>query len=476
MLQKRTYRAAWLAAFVLVAAVAAAQTRGDEVETQTRKNYDSLLHSYYVQKYTHAIDRYYAKGADLECADFDQVPDSVLRRRLRALPTVIPLTYNQEVRKYIKMYLRVIGGRLDVLLSLAEYYFPLFEEELNKAGAPLELKYLAIVESALNPRATSRAGAAGLWQFMYRTGRGYGLEVNSLVDERRDPLKSTQAAARYLKDLHGIYGDWTLAMAAYNCGPGGVNKAMARSGGKHDFWQIFPYLPRETRGYIPAFIAAAYVMNYYYLHGLAPNRIELPIHNDTLRLRHDALYCFIAQYADMEVEELRDLNPQYREDLVPVSSGSHTITLPVDKIAQVIRVEDSIYRATRDSLSVRPVQVAAPHNKVVHRVKRGETLARIASKYGVSQADIKRWSHKKSNAVRVGERLIIYRNGKEPAGARPAAHQPAKQAKAKVYYTVKSGDSLSSIAKRHGTTVARLRTLNGLRGDRIIKGQRLRVR
>ncbi|MDY5969083.1 MAG: transglycosylase SLT domain-containing protein, partial [Bacteroidales bacterium] len=463
---------ALLLMFLLSALLVAGQSRNDEMEKVTRENYDSLLNSYYVRKYTNMVGRYYSGKTDLAYKTFDEIPDSVFERRLRALPTVIPLTYNQEVRSYIKMYIRVIGRRLDVMLSLAEYYFPLFEEELNKVGAPLELKYLTIVESALNPRATSRAGASGLWQFMYRTGRNYGLSVNSLVDERRDPVKSTQAAARFLKDLYGIYGDWTLAMAAYNCGPGGVNKAMARAGGKHDFWQIYPYLPKETRGYIPAYIAAAYVMNYYYMHGLAPNRIEIPIHNDTIQMKNDALFCFISKYADIDIAELRDLNPQYRVDMVPISSGCNKLTLPVDKIPQVIRVEDSIYMATRDSLTVRPVKVSTAQNKVVYRVKRGDTLAKIASKYGVSQADIKRWSHKRSSTVKVGERLIIYRNGKEEPltvnqtvtsqsetndamqQAKVAA-KPASEKKSGTevrYYTVRRGDNLSSIAKRNGTT------------------------
>lgn len=482
-------------AFQFISMLAVGQTRNDDVEKEIRENYDSLLHSYYVRKYTSMVGRYYGNKVDLANKAFDDVPDSVFERRLRALPTVIPLTYNQEVRSYIKMYVRVIGYRLDVILSLSEYYFPLFEEELNKVGAPLELKYLTIVESALNPRATSRAGAAGLWQFMYRTGRNYGLEVNSLVDERRDPVKSTQAAARLLKDLYGIYGDWTLAMAAYNCGPGGVNKAITRSGGKHDFWQIYPYLPRETRGYIPAYIAATYVMNYYYLHGLAPNRVEIPIHNDTVQMKHDALFCFISKYADIDVAELRDLNPQYRVDLVPVSSGSNKLTLPVDKIPQVIRVEDSIYKATRDSLVVKPVQVFTAQNKVVHHVKRGETLAKIAKKYNVRQVDIMRWSHKRSSSVKIGERLIIYRNGKEDANttmpskiaSSDTLHQPNHQKIKPEHirkngttggkcYVVCSGDNLSSIAKKNGTTVANIKKLNGLRSDRVFVGQKLRVK
>ena len=507
--RKNLRRVAALASVAMLLAVlslpGSAQAQGGgngqyDVRQAMQANYDSLLRSYYVTKYRGIIDDRYDHKVEQAYVSIDETPDSVFMRRLQALPTVIPMTFNDEVRSYIKFYVRTIGRRLDVVLSLGEYYYPLFEEVLSQNGVPLELKHLTIVESALNPKATSRAGAAGLWQFMYRTGRNYGLDVNSLVDERRDPVESSVAAARYLRDLHNIYDDWTLAIAAYNCGPGTVNKAIARNGGKHDFWQLYGYLPRETRGYIPAFIAVNYVMNYYYVHGLCPKSIEIPIHNDTIRLQHDALYCFIAKYGGVSVEEIRALNPQYRTDLVPVSSGYRKLTLPVDIIPKVIRVEDSIYKATRDSLMVKPVRMATntATDRIVHKVRKGETLAKIAKRYGVSEHDIRGWNHKRSSALHAGERLVIYKNGK-PASVDAAAKRNAANvgdtvsltagstsadtivaAKATAaskpqYYTVRQGDNLGIIAKKHGITVSNLRKWNNLRNDRIQVGQKLKV-
>lgn len=503
------------AVMLATAGTVAAQSKDsqDELRKSTESNYDSLLHSYYVRKYKGVIDNRYDHKAERIYEDFERTPDSVFQRRLQALPTVIPMTFNSEVRNYIRMYVRTIGSRLDVILSLSEFYFPMFEEVLNENGVPLELKYLTIVESALNPKATSRAGAAGLWQFMYRTGRNYGLDVNSLVDERRDPYESSVAAARYLKDLHSIYNDWTLAIAAYNCGPGGVNKAIARSGGQHDFWQIYNYLPRETRGYIPAFIAVNYVMNYYYAHGMAPRRIEIPVHADTLQLRQDALYCHVEKYGKISVEEIRALNPQYRTDLVPVSSGYRKITLPVDIIPQVIRAEDSIYKATRDSLTRKPVVVTTTsvNDRTVHKVRKGETLSKVARKYGVSESEIRKWNAKRSSTIRVGERLVIYKKGANAAtiaqnsaatasaqtvanmeenGEEQTTKTEQKQAKSssrttstksvKTHkpqrYTVKSGDNLTEIANKYGTTVSNLKKWNKLKGDNIRIGQTLTVK
>ena len=273
-------------------------------------NYDSLLNTYVISKYA-ATSRRHRANINTDYA-FDQIPDTVIAQRLNSLHTVIPMTFNSVVRDHIRMYLNRMRNRIDVMLTLSEYYQPLFEESLSRYDVPEELKYLTIVESAMNPQATSRVGAAGLWQFMYTTGKNYGLEVNSIVDERRDAYKSSDAAAHYLRDLHNVFGDWHLAIAAYNCGPGNVNKAIARSGGKHNFWQIYPYLPRETRGYVPAFIAATYIMNYYPEHGLHPKRATIPLHTDTVMVEQDMLFCHVTKHLGVELEELRALNPQYR--------------------------------------------------------------------------------------------------------------------------------------------------------------------
>lgn len=383
-------------------------------------NYDSLLNSYYLRKYAASVDRHYNRHPSSHYEDFDMIPDSVLEQRLKALPTVIPMTYNQEVRSWIRAYVRLMERRCDVMLTLSELYFPMFEQVLNQYKVPDELKYLTIIESALNPQATSRAGAAGLWQFMYPTGKLYGLEVNSLVDERRDPYQSTVAAARHLRDLYGIFGDWQLALAAYNCGSGNLRKAIARSGGnldtpdgKRTFWQIYPYLPRETRGYVPGFIAATYIMNYYHEHGIKPHKINIPVHSDTVHLHSDAMYCHIARWTGVEVDELRALNPQYRADIVPVSSGHNALTLPSAKVTRFIQVEDSIYAYTRDSIYKKPV--AAPVVKetpraparVTHKVRKGETLSSISRKYGVPVSTIKKRNKLRSDRISAGQTLVI---------------------------------------------------------------------
>ena len=376
-------------------------------------SYDSLLNTYYLKKYTKHSVRH---DGSLSLEEFDQVPDSVIAKRLKQLHTVIPMTYNDAVRSYIRLYLRVMSKKLDVMVSLCEMYHPMFEETLAKYGVPEELKYLTIVESAMNPMATSRVGAAGLWQFMYRTGKNYDLEVNSVVDQRRDPYASTVAAARYIRDLHSIFNDWTLAIAAYNCGPGNINKAIARSGGKTDFWEIYNFLPRETRGYIPAFIAATYVMKYYPEHGIKPHKIELPMRTDTIELKQDVFYCYVKDFVDIDEDELRTLNPQYKTDFIPASTGNYAINIPAEKIHQFIQFEDSIYAHTRDSLSKKPV-VVAPTGKsstpssgsstVYHKVKQGETLTKIANKYGTTVAQLRKRNGLKGDRIRVGQRIRV---------------------------------------------------------------------
>ena len=376
------------------------------------ESYDSLLNSYYLRRNAH---RHLRSARELSLEEFDALPDSVIIRRLQALHTVIPMTYNAEVRSHIRFYLKVMANKLDVMLTLCEYYHPMFEEALSRYGVPEELKYLSIVESAMNPQATSRVGAAGLWQFMYSTGKLYDLEVNSVVDERRDPYKSTVAAARHLSDLYRVFGDWQLAIAAYNCGSGNINKAIARSGGKRGFWDIYYNLPRETRGYIPSFIAVIYVMNYYEEHGLRPGRINLPLRSDTIMLDRDVFLQFVAEETGMEMDELRTLNPQYRVDFIPGSSGMYPICLPTSRLEPFINNQDSIYARTADSLSRRPVKVE-PRGKSVHSktsgskyytVRKGDTLGKIASKHGISVSTLKKRNGLRSDKIRVGQKLKV---------------------------------------------------------------------
>ena len=386
-------------------------------------NYDSLLNSYVINKYAASTRRHRA-NINTDYA-FDQIPDSVIARRLHSLHTVIPMTFNAEVRSYIRMYLNRMRGRLDVMLTLSEFYYPIFEEALARYDVPEELKHLTIVESAMNPLATSRVGAAGLWQFMYTTGKNYGLEVNSIIDERRDTYKSSDAAAHYIHDLYHVFGDWHLAIAAYNCGPGNINKAIARSGGKRDFWQIYPYLPRETRGYIPAFIAATYIMNYYPEHGLHPKRVTIPLRTDTIMVERNMLFTYVSKYTGVEMDEIRTLNPQYRIDMIPGEGNSYPLCLPTDKMGDLIRWADSIFLASEDSLSRRAVAIkpAAPddnrpavtprnsrkhsQSSSYHKVRRGETLTAIAAKHGTTVSKIKKLNGLKSDRIREGQRLKV---------------------------------------------------------------------
>lgn len=390
-------------------------------------NYDSLLNSFLMNKYA-ATSRRHRANINTDYA-FDQIPDTVIARRLQSLHTVIPMTYNKEVRSYIRMYLNRMKTRLDVMLTLSEFYFPVFEQSLAKYDVPEELKYLTIVESAMNPQATSRVGAAGLWQFMYTTGKNYGLEVNSIIDERRDTYKSSDAAAHYIHDLYRIFGDWHLAIAAYNCGPGNINKAIARSGGKRDFWQIYSYLPRETRGYIPAFIAATYIMNFYPEHGLHPKRVAIPIHTDTIMVERNMMFHFVNKYTGVDMEELRTLNPQYRADLIPGEGGSYPLCLPTDKMNDLITWADSIFIASEDSISRRAV-ISPTGSEIVEGS--GSTRPTVAKS----------------------------RNAAKPAS----------------YHKVRKGETLTSIAAKHGTTVSKLKKLNGLKSDKIRYGQRIKVR
>lgn len=384
-------------------------------------NYDSLLNSYVISKYSSTSRRHHA-NINTDYA-FDQIPDSVIAKRLASMHTVIPMTFNQEVRAHIRMYLNRMRNRLDVMLTLSEYYNPLFEESLARYDVPEELKYLTIVESAMNPQATSRVGAAGLWQFMYTTGKNYGLEVNSVIDERRDAYKSSDAAAHYLHDLYNVFGDWHLAIAAYNCGPGNVNKAIARSGGKQNFWQIYPYLPRETRGYVPAFIAAAYIMNFYPEHGLHPKRVTIPLHTDTVMVERNMTFANVSKYIGIDIEELRGLNPQYRADYIPGQNGSYPLCIPTNKMNTLIQHAEEIFRDSEDSLSAAPVVVAtaeprpvakkqssSSHRKngnVYHKVRRGENLTSIAARYGTTVHNIKKLNNLRSDRIRYGQRIRV---------------------------------------------------------------------
>jgi membrane-bound lytic murein transglycosylase D len=319
------------------------------------------------------------------------------------------------------------------MLGLESLYFPMIEQALDRKNLPHELKYLTIVESALNPTAVSRVGATGLWQFMMATGKQYGLEINSLVDERRDPLASTYAACNYLKDLHGIYGDWALALAAYNCGPGNVNKAIRRAGGTTDYWKIYPYLPRETRLYVPLFIAANYVMNYYAHHQLYPVQTNMPLATDTVMVNQAIHFDQIAEVLSMDKELIRALNPQYKRDIVPGNTQSRAIKLPLLQTYAFVEKEQTIANHRKDDFFSNRMYVdnktaGGATEKITHKVKRGETIGSIGSKYGVSTASIRKWNKLKSNKLKTGSRLTVYAdNGGYTAAVSAKTYNPVSE-------------------------------------------------
>ncbi|MCD7899917.1 MAG: transglycosylase SLT domain-containing protein [Bacteroides sp.] len=367
-----------------------------------------------------------------DCSTADENPffeDSIYIDRLSRIPTVMEMPYNDVVRRFIDQYNTRLRKNVSVMLATANFYIPIFEEALDAYDLPIELKYLPIIESALNPSAVSRAGASGLWQFMIGTGKIYGLESNSLVDERRDPLKSTWAAARYLKELYDIYKDWNLVIAAYNCGPGNVNKAIRRSGGQTDYWAIYEYLPRETRGYVPAFIAANYVMTYYCDHNICPLETDFPADTDTVQVSKRLHFEQIADLCNVSIEQLKSLNPQYKRNIIPGDVKPYTLRLPHGQLCAFIDKEDSIYShraselftnrrqveakrntGTASKTAVRSSATTAKSNKVVyHKIRSGETLSTIARKYKVTVNNLKRWNNLRNNNIRAGKQLKIYR-------------------------------------------------------------------
>ncbi len=345
------------------------------------------------------------------------VSDSVYIDRLSRIPSIIEMPYNEAVRKFIDMY---TSGRLrskaELMLAANNFYVPLFEEALDVYDLPLELKYLPIIESALNPTAVSRQGATGLWQFMLRTSKIYGLTVNSLVDERRDPVKSTWAAVRYMKDLYDIYNDWNLVLAAYNCGPGTINKAIKRADGKTDFWDIYPFLPKETRGYVPGFIAINYIMNYYCEHGICMPEAQLPVHTDTVQVDRDIHLQQIADICQIDMEQLRSLNPQYKRDIVPGSSELYAIRLPEEKIGTFIELQDSIYSykastylKKRKTVAVKDEGSAiSSKGAVYHKIRKNDTLGSLAVKYRTTVKKLQRLNPGvRSNNLKIGRRIRV---------------------------------------------------------------------
>lgn len=418
-------------------------------------------------------------------------PDSVYISRLHSMPTVMELSFNSVVKNYIEMYASRRREQVSYMLALGDYYFPLFEQALDREGLPLELKYLPVIESALNPVAVSRAGATGLWQFMLRTGKGYGLEVNSLVDERRDSYKATEAAVRYLKDLYAIYHDWNLVIAAYNCGPGNVNKAIARSGGKRDYWQIYYRLPRETRGYVPAFIAANYIMNHYADHNICPAHMQTsPTALDTVHVNERLHLDQVSAVLDIPVEELRRLNPQFRKDVIPGNSKPYALVLPsekmyafVDQHNEILAYNSSLYnphRSNTENFLNNGNLTSGSGEDIIYRVRKGDNLSSIARRNGITLSQLKSLNGLKSNKISIGKLLVVGKKAVVPpsnnADALTAQQSGGEDVETvNQYYRVRKGDTLGKIAQTNGVRVSQLLAWNGLRNTRIGIGDRLIV-
>lgn len=444
---------------------------------------DSLLDIWYTHKM--------ASDDELEAYDMDSVkfesnvPDEVYIERIKRMNSFISLPYNDIVKNYIILYSEKMPTKMAHILGLCQYYMPIFEEVFNRYDIPEELKAMAVIESALNPTAVSRAGAKGMWQFMYSTAKMYGLHIDSFVDERLDPVKSAEAAAQYLQDSYEIFGDWNLAIASYNCGAGNVNKAIRRSGGKRAFWDIWPYLPRETRGYVPAFVGALYTMTYYKEHGIRPEAVQIPAHIDTLKINKQLHLRQVADLTAAPLEELKNLNPQYRHEIIPGDSREYILRIPYAYTNAFIEFEDSVYRHKVDEyfnpVTIKKIKDGGDGERIVYRVKSGDYLGRIASRHRCTVAQIKRWNNLKSNNIRVGQRLIIYRGGVassssgSSSGNSSGSTSGSGSTSATGTYTVKSGDTLSGIATRHGVSVAQLKQWNNLSSNNIKAGQKLKV-
>lgn len=396
---------------------------------------DSLMHLYNTKNYL---------KPDTNCnmQDINPVYDkAVYMKRLSMLPTVIEMPYNDVVQTFIDRYSGHLRNSVSYMLGAQNFYMPIFEEALDTYGLPLELKYLPVIESALNPCAVSRVGATGLWQFMLKTAKRYGLTVNSLVDERRDPIKSSYAAAHYLSDLYKLYGDWNLVIAAYNCGPDKINKAIHRSK-QNDYWQIYPYLPDETKGYVPAFIAANYIMNYYCDHNICPMTSELPEKTDTILVNKDINFEQISHVLGIDIEQIRALNPQYRHDLVNGSWRPSSLRLPALMITKFIDKEDSIYACKPEEMASKRTEVEVNNEEPV--VSKSRSYSRHRSNSSSSKYTKKKKKNKRKHVSKS--------------------------------VTIGDGDTLSEIAEKHNTTVSKLKKLNGINGSSIRAGKKIKVK
>jgi membrane-bound lytic murein transglycosylase D len=490
----------------------------NQIKPVFEDNLDSLLNLWYVQHSPISVD--IVNDTSLNNTINTNIPDSVYIDRLARIPSVFKLTYNPIVRKYIEMYYQRKPELVKVMLGLADYYFPKFDDIFDYYDVPTELKYMSIIESALNPNARSRTRAIGIWQFMYGTGKLYGLTINSLVDERHDPIKETHAAAQYSKDLYQIFGDWQLVVAAYNCGPVNVNRAIRRAGGKRDYWDIYRYLPRETRGHVPAFIAAVYIMTYYKEHNLSPTPISLPMRTDTIMIHRELNLNQVSEFLKIPINLLRDLNPQYIHDIIPAVGGlSYSLALPLEYTSKFIDKEDSIF-AYKDSFYFNQkellkspnyasykggrVKPSGKYSAVYYTVKTNDNIGFISDWFDCRIADILDWNDLYTSRIRAGQKLVLYvprksysyyeqidnmsfdekqkMKGKTATVSTTQIAKPIAQTIDNsgnfIYYVVKQGDTLWDIAKLYpGVTGEDICRWNNITSSTMINpGQKIKIK
>ncbi|MBR6333027.1 MAG: LysM peptidoglycan-binding domain-containing protein [Bacteroidales bacterium] len=489
-----------------------------EVVNEEVRIMDSLLSVWYIQKELHTGQSVLSKLRD-DTTVYDN-NDSLIFKRLSKIVTAVPLAYNDRVKRFIELYSVQRKRSSSVMLGLAQYYYPWMKEIFDKYDVPEELVYITIIESALNPLAVSPAGATGIWQFMYGTGKLYGLEVNTYVDDRRDPYKATDAAARHLRDLYNIFHDWGLAISAYNCGAGNVRKAIQRSGGKTDFWGVSPYLPRETQNYFPAFIGALYMMTYHNLYGIQPANITLPLNVDSVMVNKETHFDQITALLNISREEIVSLNPQYKKFIIPAFNGQlFPLRLQPHDLIRFIALQDTIQKYHYDeyfnptkNLTI-PSTSANANGEVVqvtpnkyHTVRKGETLSKIASKYGTTVNKIKSLNHLRSTSLRVGQKLLVRKGttivkpapvvadstATTPQDSTLAAkdttvtQQPVdtvvkptpapKPTGGYITYVIKRGDTLSSIGRKYGKTATEIAKYNHITNVNAIReGQKIKI-
>jgi len=441
---------------------------------------DSLAYVKFYKKGYLELDSNLLKKSNFKPGVIPQYPDSVYAHRIAALNVETPmeLVYNRQVKIFIQLYAVKKRRLMEKVLGLSEIYFPMFEQVLDRFNMPLELKYLAVVESALNPAAGSDKGAKGLWQFMYGTGKVYGLKVNSMVDDRYDPYKATVAACEHLQDLHNIYGDWSLALAAYNSGAGNVNRAIRRAGGTRNYWAIWPYLPRETRGYVPAFIAVNYVMHYAAKQNLFPLRPGIFFYDiDTVTVNNVLSFGQLNEMLGIPLDELKFMNPQFKKGIIPAINGkTYSLRLPRQFTAEFLNNEKALYAyKTKKGIARAKLiaEIKKAGNREVHIVRNGEVLGIIARRYHVYVNQLKRWNRLRNSRIYPGQKLIVFGTGSREFYQKTAS--PTVRSHNKTIHSVRSGENLGIIARNYKCTITDLKEWNNLKKSRIFPGQKLFV-